>query len=341
MMEYYFHTPYAFLILALIPAYLGGLWYQKKKRKAFFVSVFQDLQKSQKVTWRKWTSGIKPFLVVMIIALMAIVLARPQTPQDAVNIKKTGVDIFLVLDISESMLAEDLQPNRIQAAKKYIDTFLGKLENDRAGLIIYAGKPFVLSPLTFDYRMIQEYLAEVSTRSINQYVRGLNGTATGDALMLALTRFEKNEDRTNVIILLTDGDTNVGVDPVLVSEMAREKKVKIYAIGVGDQDGALIPVGFQNGQKIYARNHDGSLVTTSFNPEPLKKVADNTDGRMFLAQTNNILEYSFEVIQSLEKTELEAEKATQYRENYEPYLWALCSVFLFYVFLVFYFPIKQ
>lgn len=332
-MDYTFHSPYMFGLLVLIPLYLGWYLRQQRKRKAVYVPVLSDLLQSQKRTWRRFVPILKPILVVCILALSSYVLARPQVPHDAVKINKTGVDIFLALDVSESMLAEDLKPNRIEAAKTYIDKFVSRLESDRAGLIIFAGKPFTQSPLTFDYAVLSHYLEKVSTRSINQHIRGLNGTAIGDAILLTLSRFKKQEERTKVLVLLTDGDANIGVDPVVASEMARGAGIKIYTIGIGQKEGALIPLGLRNGQKIYAKDQQGNYVKTNFNPETLKKIAENTGGKFFHAETNNSLEYSFDEIQALEKTELESEKATQYTEKFPIYLFVLFGVLCLYFFV--------
>lgn len=341
MSEYAFANPEFFWFLLLIPLYVYSIWWQRKHRKTIFLSVFQDLLKVQKKTFRRFVPAIKHVLVILIFCLTVFILARPQLPHDAVKVQKTGVDIFLALDVSESMLAEDLQPNRLEAAKKYISEFVGKLKTDRVGLIVFAGKPFTQSPLTFDYSILDYYLKDISTDSVNQRVRGLNGTAIGDAILLTLSRFKKLEERTRVVVLLTDGDANVGVDPIISAEMARGDGVKIYTIGLGQKGGALIPVGTQNGQKVYAQDATGQYIRTTFNPESLRKIAEATGGQFFHAENNDALQKSFEQIQALEKKEIEAEMSTQYTEKFMPYLWILLSVFSLYFFLEFFFEIQQ
>lgn len=341
MTEYTFQNPGFFWFLGMIPFYFFFLWWQRKNRKTIFLSVFQDLQKIQKKTFRRFIPVCKHVLIVLIIALTSFILARPQLPHDAVKVNKTGVDIFLALDVSESMLAEDLTPNRLEAAKIYISEFVSKLKTDRAGLIVFAGKPFTQSPLTFDYGVLDYYLQDISTRSVNQHIRGLNGTAIGDAILLTLSRFKKQEERTRVLVLLTDGDANVGVDPIIAAEVARTDGVKIYTIGLGQKGGALIPVGEQNGQKIYARDANGQFVRTSFNPDSLRKIAESTGGQFFHAENNDALQKSFEQIQALEKKEIEAEMSTQFTEKFMPYLAILIGIMMLYFFLEFFFEIHQ
>ena len=169
--------------------------------------------------------------------MLLIALARPQEISTEEKISKNGVDILIALDISESMLSQDLQPNRIEAAKKYISDFVSNLKNDRVGLEVFAGKPFTQSPLSFDYNVVRYYLGEISTENINQRKYGLNGTAIGDAILAAVNRFKNSPDRTKVLILLTDGEANVGTDPIVVSEYARSNGIKIYTIGIGRKDG--------------------------------------------------------------------------------------------------------
>lgn len=141
---------------------------------------------------------------------------------------------MLVMDISKSMLAEDIAPNRIEAAKKTIDTFLQRLDSDRVGILLFAGKPFASVPLTFDYDAVRTVFTDISTDSINQTIPGLSGTAIGDAILSATDTLDRNaeKNRTKTIILLTDGEANIGIDPTIATKYAHEKHVRIYTIGI-------------------------------------------------------------------------------------------------------------
>jgi len=220
------------------------------------------------------------------------------------------------------MLAEDLIPNRIEAAKKYIDQFIAKLKNDRIGLEVFAGKPFTQSPLSFDYNVVQYYLAEISTKTINQQYRGLGGTAIGDAIVAAINRFKNEPNRTKVLILLTDGEANVGVDPIFAAEHARSKGIKIYTIGLGKREGTPIKITDAFGQETYARNPDGTIYKTKFDEKTLQNIAQISGGAYFYAGDNNALQKSLTTINSLEKTEYEAETSITQKDLFWKYLLA-------------------
>ncbi len=327
--------------LLLLIGYGGWVYTQYQKPKTILTSVFSDLQIFRKKSWKRYLPIIRHILFVVVLFFLVIALARPQMLHNTERVKKTGVDIFIVLDISESMLAEDLTPNRIEAAKGYIREFIQQLQTDRVGVIVFAGKPFTHAPLTFDYGVVDAYVRDISTQSINQRVRGLNGTAVGDALLLGLDRLKDTEARTRVMVLLTDGDANVGIEPLIAAQKASSEGVKVYAIGIGDEEGALIPIATQNGEKVYARNQDGSFVRTSLNKDALKNVAEKTGGSFFHVQTNQALRESFEMIQSLEKTEIESEISIQYEEKFQVFLWMGIVFLVFYIGFVFFIPLYE
>ena len=223
------------IILAIITAIFWFLWKKNKKQIALIVPFYDELIRAQKKIGIFYLQNIlrwfRGFCFIVAIILLTIALARPQKVTEDKKMSKNGVDILIALDVSESMLAEDLQPNRIEAAKKYISDFISRLKSDRVGLIVFAGKPFTQSPLSFDYNVVRYYLSEISTDTIDQQREGLGGTAIGDAIISAVNRFNNDEDRTKVLILLTDGEANVGVDPIIAAEDARSKGIKIYTIG--------------------------------------------------------------------------------------------------------------
>jgi len=339
----HFENPEYFWLLILIPIFFGiKYWYRKKTcLPAILVSVFEDLQKISKKSWKRFLLPLKNFLVIFALIFLIIALARPQAVSEKEKINKNGLDIILAIDVSESMLAEDLQPNRIEAAKSYISDFIKKLTSDRVGLLVFAGKPFTQSALTFDYGIIDYYLKEISTKTVNQRMPGFSGTAIGDAILSATNRLKNNKNRTKVLILLTDGDANVGVDPLFASENARTSDVKIYTIGVGDKNGAPIPIGEQNGQKIYSQNPDGSLQKTHLDEKTLQQIAQITGGEYFYAGDNVALKNIFEQIQNLEKTDYEGDIVVSYQEKYWLFLFIGFVLTMFYALLKFFAPILK
>jgi len=324
--EFVYPEVFYFLIAFLVLWFLILVWNKIKKRKTALKFPYTDLlKKAEKEIsfWKrkKYLIWLKWIFFLATVILLSISLARPQKISSDYKVSKNGVDILIALDISESMLAQDLKPNRIEAAKKYISNFVSKLKNDRVGLEIFAGKPFTQSPMSFDYNVVKYYLSEISTKNINQRIRGLNGTAIGDAILAAINRFKNDPGRTKVLILLTDGEANVGVDPILATEEARANGIKIYTIGIGKKDSPL-PIGKRNGQIIYARNPDGSLYLSSFDEKTLKNIAQISGGEYFWAGDNKALEKSLDKISKLEKKEYKADTVIKKKDLFWPWLFS-------------------
>jgi len=324
-----FANSYIFIIITILTIIIGGLLYWQKRNKkvvAINIPFLDDLKKAQKqasfFTLGNVTMWMRRVFCVLAIVFLTIALARPQTVTEEKQMTKNGVDILVALDVSESMLAEDLQPNRMEAAKKYIDEFVSEVKNDRVGLEVFAGKPFTQSPMSFDYNVIRYYLSEISTDTIDQQRRDLGGTAIGDAIVAAVNRFHNDDERTKVLVLLTDGEANVGVDPVIAAEHARSNGIKIYTVGLGSQEGAPVPVDTGNGQKVYARNPDGSLYKTKFDEKTLKNIAQISNGKYFYARDNEALKNSLDTINSLEKTEFETDVTVTKEDHFWPWLLA-------------------
>ncbi len=325
----HFASPFYLLtILAIIP-YLFFRYFSRRRLLAINLPVFAELKTAFGVKRINWQVA-EDILAVLLIVVLAIALARPQSSHQKENIGKKGIDIIIALDVSDSMRAEDLKPNRLAAAKESLNKFISRLHDDRLGIIVFAGTAFTQSPLTFDYNILKEYINRISTQTINQNVRGLNGTAIGDAILAALNRFKNSGDRSKVLLLLTDGDANTGVDPILAAKRAREKGVKIYAIGIGKKGGAPLPISDMLGRKTYARNPDGSLFKATFNEENLKKIAALTGGQYFRAGDNASFDKVMNEINSLEKREIKINTTTEYTDNFQYFLYlAVCLLIPF------------
>jgi Ca-activated chloride channel family protein len=324
-----FANSYIFIIVIVLTVIVGGfLYWQKRKKKVVAINVpfFEDLKEAQKqsspFTWGNVAVWSRRVLLVLFVVFLTIALARPQTVTEEKQMTKNGVDILIALDVSESMLAEDLQPNRMEAAKKYIDKFVSEVENDRVGLEVFAGKPFTQSPMSFDYNVIRYYLSEISTDTIDQQRMELGGTAIGDAIVAAVNRFQNDDERTKVLVLLTDGEANVGVDPIIAAEHARSNGIKVYTVGLGKREGAPLPIDTGNGQKVYARNPDGSLYKTKFDEKTLKNIAQISGGKYFYAGNNESLKNSLDTINALEKTEFETDVTITKEDHFWPWLLA-------------------
>ncbi|MDP2090347.1 MAG: VWA domain-containing protein [Candidatus Gracilibacteria bacterium] len=308
-----------FLLLILLP-FLAYFFYKKQSRGFDFI-FFKDLKSTFKNN--NYSFYLKNILLVLIIINFVLILANPNKTNVSEKIEKNGIDIVIALDISGSMEADDLSPNRIEAAKGVISKFIKKLQTDRLGLVVFAGKPFTSIPLTFDYNILDETITNLGTNNIDQQQRGLGGTAVGDAILMAKTLFkapkgieEKDyENREKVIILLTDGDANVGVEPTLAGLSAKEIGIKIYTIGIGSKEGGYITYNngpFKQQQKV-----------APLNEKTLRQIASDTNGEFFRADNNNTFESIFQELSKLQKNDINIEIKKQYSEYYTYFLYSL------------------
>ena len=257
-----------------------------------------------------------PFILRLIaLILLIVVLARPQATDSWQNSEIEGVDIVLAMDVSTSMLAEDLVPNRLEAAKEVAAKFVQGRETDNIGLVVFAGECFTQTPMTNDKTIL--------LNSINSLEMGMleDGTAIGDGLATAINRIVDGKAKSKSIILLTDGSNNTGlVAPETAADIAREKGIKVYTIGVGSNGSALSPVGINYYGKI---EYDYLKVT--IDEKTLKSIADKTGGRYYRATDNQALENIFSEIDALEKTTLDVKNYRNVEDDYMLWAWLLLA----------------
>ena len=250
---------------------------------------------------------VLPILKVIrfiVLVLLIVTLARPQLSQSREHKFREGIDILLVLDISESMRAEDFEgSNRIQIAKSVVNDFLTYRQNDRIGLVIFAGESFTLCPLTMDYSVLVELLRDVEIGQLE------DGTAIGDALATATHRFRASESKTKIVILLTDGENNAGsIDPGAAASLAQSFAIKVYTIGMGKEGGARIPYADTTFGKRYRE------VLTYLDEDTLKQIANITGGRYFRATDIQSLKQIYAEIDRFEKTKFETVNVVAHKE---------------------------
>ncbi len=255
-------------------------------------------------------SRLRPFLVVLRLAalgLLIVALARPQSTDVSKEKRGTeGIDIVMTVDISGSMRARDLKPNRLEALKLVGQEFVDQRPNDRIGLVIYAGESFGQVPLTTDHKIVKNGLDDLEFDMLQ------DGTAIGMGLATAVNRIKDSEALSKVIILLTDGENNTGIiDPKTATQIAQELNIKVYTIGVGTKGLAEMPVAqdFQ-GNLIYQK------VPVNIDEDLLKYIADATNAKYFRATDNESLSNIYKEIDALEKTELEELTYYQYQEHF-------------------------
>jgi len=247
---------------------------------------------------------------LLALALLITALARPRTVDVSTKTKTTkGIDIVMAIDVSASMLAKDLAPNRLEALKDVASEFIKGRPNDRIGLVEYAGESYTKTPITSDKAIVLRSLKDIKYNTIIE-----GGTAIGMGLATAVNRLKDSKAKSKVIILLTDGVNNSGfIDPKIASELAVEYGIKTYTIGIGTNGMALSPINIlPNGNFQYAR------VPVEIDEDLLKEIASVTGGKYFRATNNKKLAEIYDEINKLEKTDIEEFKFYNYEEKYRP-----------------------
>ena len=255
-------------------------------------------------------------LSYLALASLIVALARPQLGSETTRVQASGVDIMLLLDVSRSMLSEDFsigtsRAGRIEVVKKVTEQFIRKRPNDRMGIIAFAGRPYLVSPLTLDHDWLLQNLDRIQIGLVE------DGTAIGSAIASGANRLKDKEAKTKLIVLLTDGDNNAGkVMPLTAAEAAKALGVRIYTIGVGTQGEAPFPFTDPFGRKVY-RN-----VPVDFNPKTIQDIAKIADGIAYQATDTRSLEKILGEIDKLEKSKVEVEKIVNYRDLFPWFLMA-------------------
>ncbi len=315
-----FVNPELFWILLLFPFLL--LWFFFKKNQQTAVLKISSLKGFD--TSKNWLAKLRPILFVIrlvVLSLIITAMARPRTVDESTRIKTTkGIDIVIAIDVSASMLARDLKPNRLEALKKVASRFIQARPNDRLGLVEYAGESYTKTPLTSDKNIV---LSSLKSIKYNTTITG--GTAIGMGLATSVNRLKESRAKGKVIILLTDGVNNSGfIDPKIASELAVEFGIKVYTIGLGSNGMALSPIGIlPNGSFQYGN------IQVEIDEDLLNQIAETTGGKYFRATSNTKLEEIYAEINKLEKTEIEETKYKSYNELFRPLILAAFGLLLF------------
>ncbi len=312
-----FANPGFFWLLLLLP--LAAVWYffkRKEETASLRISSIKGFSSDSLLT------RLKPLLFVFrLLALAAIItaLARPQTEDISSRTKTTkGIDIVMAIDVSSSMLARDLKPNRLAALKEVASDFILKRPNDRIGLVVYAGEAYTQTPITSDKAIVLNALKAITYGTLN------DGTAIGMGLATAVNRLKDSKAKSKVIILLTDGVNNSGfIEPQTAAELATEYGIKTYTIGLGSNGNALSPIAY---------NADGSfrygMRPVEIDEGLLKNIAEITGGKYFRATDNDKLEAIYDEINKLEKTDIEEFKYYRYEEKFRSWVFLAGALLL-------------
>lgn len=272
----------------------------------------KDIQKSA-ITLLRF---IPDLLLMLILALLIVALARPQKTNEKVEQWTEGIDIMLVVDISQSMQIEDFKPNRLEAAKRVASEFIKGRFQDRIGMVIFSGDAYSLSPLTTDYDLLNAHIQDIHFDMIES-----RGTAIGSALAVATNRMRDSESKSKVMILLSDGDNTAGnIDPVTAAELAAAYNIKIYSIAIG-KDGK-VPFG----KDFFGRPR---MVENYFDETTLRKIAEIGDGQFYRVSDNEALQNVFALIDKYEKAEIKESRYKDTSDFYQIYLtWGIVLLLL-------------
>lgn len=312
-----FKDPF-FLLLFLL--WIPMLWIYLRRWKQYRPAVrFSDVSSISKlpVSFFVRARHILPALRLIGTGLLIIALARPQKGRSDEEVTTEGVDIMLVLDVSESMRALDFKPdNRLTVAKQTIQNFIGKRKSDRIGLVVFASRSYTKCPLTLDYNVLDQFLNDVDFTDFSFQ------TAIGTGIATAANRLKDSPAKSKVMILLTDGANNAGdIPPITAAKAAKELGIKIYTIGVGREGQVPIPVQVQNpftGEVV----RQIQMMQSDLDEKTLMEVASRTNGAFFRAKNAESLKEIYDKIDKLEKTEIKTKIYTSYEENFYIWLWA-------------------
>lgn len=301
---YFANVEYLFLLLLLIPYIIWYILKYQRSEAALQISdarVYAHTPKS----YKNYIIHLPFILRILALICIIIVLARPQRTDSWKNSEIEGIDILMTVDVSTSMLAEDLKPNRLEAAKDVAAEFINSRPNDNIGLVIFAGEAFVQCPLTSDHKMVLNLFETIKAGLVE------DGTAIGMGIANAVTRLKDSQAKSKVIILLTDGSNNKGdISPLTAAEIAKTFGIRIYTVGVGTN--GMAPYPYPIGNTIKYVN-----VPVEIDEDVLKQIAGTTDGKYFRATSTDKLKEVYQEIDQLEKTKLNVKEFSSKSEEYK------------------------
>ncbi len=303
-----FAYPSVLFLLAVIPLLAGWYFLTSRDRSADIRFVHSEFIDGVRKNLRLRLVQLPAILRLLSIGLLIVIMARPQSTSSTREVSIEGIDIMIALDISGSMLAEDFNPNRLEAAKETALNFIDMRSNDRIGMTVFSGQSFTLCPLTTDHALLKNLAKGVSTGMVE------DGTAIGDGLATAINRLRDSDAISRVIILLTDGINNTGViDPLTAAEMAALFDIRVYTIGVGSS--GLVPYPFQTPFGIQYQD-----VEIPVDEELLQNMADITGGSYYWADSQDALDRVYKEIDQLERSIIDHAEFVRIKDEYLPFL---------------------
>jgi len=314
------HPEWLYLLLSLPLVVAWYIFSYQKNQPVLRISGLQPLS-GIAGSWKSYLRHLPFILRMAVIALLIVIIARPQSSESWENITTEGIDIIIDLDISGSMLAEDLKPNRLEASKTVASEFIAGRNNDRIGLVVFSGESFTQCPLTTDHAVLLNLFQGIQSGIIE------DGTAIGMGLANSVSRLKDSEAKSKVIILLTDGMNNRGeIAPVTAAEIAKTFGIRVYTIGVGSLGTAPYP--FRTPFGIQYQN-----VKVEIDEQVLKEIATLTSGKYFRATNNQKLKDIYQEIDQMEKSRIDVKEISSKTEEFQRFLWLAIGLLLMEVLL--------
>ena len=309
------HPGLLFLFLLYVPLIAWYIWKHRNANPSLGISTLAPVAKLP-ISWKQILIHVCFALQLIAIGGLIVALARPQSHDNFSSSRINGTDIVLAIDISGSMSAKDFNPSRFAAAKEVASKFVNQREHDNIGLVVFAGESLSLMPLTNDRGALINAIDNIEMGDLT------DGTAIGDGLVSAINRIVSGKAKSKSIILLTDGTNNAGeVPPATAAQIAKQKGVRVYTIGIGTNGNIKIPdpYGFAS-----------TTIETKIDEESLQEIANTTNGKYFRAKDEKVLRKVFDEIDKLEKSILDVDRFTYTEENFEPWiLLSLCALGLY------------
>lgn len=317
------------LLLWLIPIFIFAYILLNRRRKKLLNRFAESKLFSFLLPDYSSTKDIVKFVIqIIVFALLILAFANPQVGTKLQEVKQTGIDVFICLDVSYSMSAEDIRPNRLEKAKYQISQLIQKLRGDRIGLVVFAGNAYIQFPLTIDYSAANLFLSAIDFGIIPQ-----PGTAIASAIEMAVSSFDTASTK-KAIVIITDGEDHEGdIDKAI--ELAKERDIKIYTIGLGSPEGAPMPVFDTRGNRLgYKTDYEGNTILTKLNESILQEIADKSGGNYFRGNNyEDHLQRIYEELSQLEKTEFGTKRISDYETRYYYFLIPAIFLMIFEIFI--------
>ena len=327
---YKIEEPIYFYLLAIIPAmivvFLLVLWWKKRVQRKFSNPALLEKLAPNSSTFK---STLKLIMLLLGVAFLVVSLVNPKMGSKLKTVKREGVDVVFALDVSRSMLAEDIAPNRLEKAKQIISKIIDKLGSDRVGIIIYAGNSYPLLPITTDHAAANMFLQNANPDMVSS-----QGTAINEALELAKTYYNNDEQTNRYLIIISDGEDHQEETKQVAQNLANDG-VKIYTVGVGSEKGSPIPMRLNGSMIGYKKDNQGETVITQRKPEVLEGIADAADGKYIDGNvTENPVKEISEIIANAQKSEFETKQFSDYKDQFQWFiaigiLFLILDIFLF------------